>query len=53
MKGLVYIIDIRPHLLGILLALFGPLCIRIGCEILILSFRNNETLTEIKNNTKK
>jgi ABC-type cobalt transport system substrate-binding protein len=38
---------------GILTMIFGPLLVRIWCEMLILFFRMNETLTEIKNNTQK
>jgi len=38
-------------LYGILLLVFGPIAVRIYCEMLILFFRMNETLTEIKNNT--
>ena len=34
---------------GVLLILFGPLAVRIYCETLILFFRMNQTLTEIKN----
>ena len=33
---------------GILVILFGPVVVRIYCEILIIFFRINETLTEIK-----
>ncbi len=33
---------------GALLFLLGPLVVRIYCEILIVFFRINETLTEIK-----
>jgi len=33
---------------GVLLILLGPLVVRIYCEILIIFFRINETLTEIK-----
>ncbi len=33
---------------GALLLVFGPLAVRINCEILIVFFRINETLTEIK-----
>jgi hypothetical protein len=33
---------------GVLLIIFGPLAVRIYCEILIIFFRINETLTEIK-----
>jgi len=33
-------------------AVFGPLAIRLACEVLILFFRINETLTEIRNKLK-
>ncbi len=33
---------------GVLLIMFGPLAVRVYCEILIVFFRINETLTEIK-----
>ncbi len=33
---------------GVLLLIFGPLAVRVYCEILIVFFRINETLTEIK-----
>jgi NADH:ubiquinone oxidoreductase subunit 6 (subunit J) len=33
---------------GFLLLLLGPLGVRVYCEILIIFFRINETLTEIK-----
>jgi hypothetical protein len=33
---------------GVLLLIFGPLVVRVYCEILIVFFRINETLTEIK-----
>jgi hypothetical protein len=38
---------------GIIFMILGPLWVRIWCEVIILFFRMNETLTEIKNNTKK
>ncbi len=38
----------RMPLKGVLLIVFGPLVVRIYCEILIVFFRINETLTEIK-----
>jgi len=38
---------------GIILMILGPLWVRIWCEVIILFFRMNETLAEIKNNTKK
>ncbi len=38
-----------PNVLkGLLLLLLGPIAVRIYCEILIIFFRINETLTEIK-----
>ncbi|HEX9883238.1 MAG TPA: DUF4282 domain-containing protein [Desulfobaccales bacterium] len=33
---------------GVLLFCLGPLAVRVYCEILIIFFRMNETLTEIK-----
>jgi hypothetical protein len=33
---------------GVLLLFLGPIGVRIYCEILIIFFRINETLTEIK-----
>ena len=33
---------------GVLLIILGPLAVRLYCEILIVFFRINETLTEIK-----
>jgi hypothetical protein len=35
-------------LIGLVLLLVGPLVVRIYCELLILLFRMNETLNEIK-----
>ena len=35
--------------LGILVLVLGPLSIRVWCELLILFFRMNETLTDIRN----
>jgi hypothetical protein len=38
-----------PNVLkGFLLLFLGPIAVRIYCEILIIFFRINETLTEIK-----
>jgi hypothetical protein len=37
---------IRP--MGILLIIFGPLVVRIYCEIMILFFRMNASLTDIR-----
>ena len=36
-------------LIGLLLLVGGPIVVRIYCELLILLFRMNETLTDIKN----
>ena len=38
---------------GLLMLVLGPVVVRIYCELLILFFRMNETLTEIKNNLAK
>ena len=36
-------------LAGLALVILGPLGVRVYCELLILLFRMNETLTDIKN----
>jgi hypothetical protein len=36
--------------MGILLLLLGPIVVRIYCEIVIVLFRINENLTDIRNN---
>jgi hypothetical protein len=38
---------------GLMLLLLGPVAVRVYCEILILFFRMNDTLTDIRNNTQK
>ncbi len=38
-------------LIGLFTLLIGPLMVRIYCELLIIFFRMNESLDEIKNNT--
>lgn len=38
---------------GLLMLVLGPVVVRIYCELLILFFRMNETLTEIKNGLAK
>lgn len=38
---------------GILLFILGPLGVRVYCEILIVFFRINETLTEIKHDLER
>jgi len=37
---------------GLMFIVVGPLSVRIYCEIVILAFRINETLTEIERNTR-
>ena len=38
---------------GLVMLVLGPVFVRIYCELLILFFRMNETLTEIKNGLSK
>lgn len=38
---------------GLLMLVLGPVVVRIYCELLILFFRMNENLTEIKNSLAK
>jgi hypothetical protein len=38
---------------GVLLFVLGPLGVRVYCEILIIFFRINETLTEIKHSVER
>ena len=40
-------------LAGLVMLFLGPVFVRIYCELLILFFRMNETLTEIKNGLAK
>lgn len=40
-------------LVGLVMLVVGPVLVRIYCELLILFFRMNETLTEIKNGLAK
>jgi len=40
-------------LVGFFIIILGPVVVRIYCELLILFFRMNETLTEIKNGLAK
>lgn len=37
------------NLLGLLMIIIGPFVVRIVCELFILPFQINETLTDIKN----
>ena len=45
------VMDFIHHqiLMGFLVLIIGPLLVRVGCEILIVFFRINQTLTEIRN----
>ena len=38
--------------LGFMALIIGPILVRIGCELLILFFRMNETLTDINQSIK-
>ena len=38
---------------GLIMLFLGPIIVRIYCEILILVFRMNDTLTDIKNAVEK
>ena len=38
---------------GLIMLLLGPVLVRVYCEILIVFFRINETLTDIRKNTEK
>jgi hypothetical protein len=42
---------VLPVLLGLFWIFIGPIIVRIYCEILILFFRMNDTLIDIKHNT--
>lgn len=41
----------QQFLCGLALLLLGPLAVRVYCEIFIVLFRMNQTLTDIRNNT--
>jgi hypothetical protein len=49
------IVDIARNetLSGLQILILGPILVRVFCEVLILFFRINETLTEIKNTVKE
>jgi len=40
-------------LYGLAMVVLGPIGVRIWCELLIVLFKVNDTLTDIRNNTKK
>lgn len=44
---------VATFIAGLLILILGPVVVRIYCELLILFFRMNETLTEIKNGLAK
>ena len=53
--GLIFIVagikyDARSGVAGFAILILGPVVVRIYCEILIVIFRINENLTEIKDN---
>ena len=39
--------------LGLLVLLLGPITVRIYCELVMVVFRINETLTDIKNELRR
>jgi hypothetical protein len=43
----------RQPLMGLLLVFIGPVMVRVYCELLIVIFRMNETLTDIKNELRR
>ncbi len=45
--------EVGARLFGLLYIILGPLYWRVVCELLILLFRMNATLTDIKNNTER
>lgn len=49
--GGLFLVSNREVVIGLLTLVVGPIAVRIYCELLILFFRMNETLTEIRNNT--
>ena len=51
LAGLIVGDDAAGRLVGLLTLIIGPLVVRIYAEILLVIFRMNETLTEIKNNS--
>jgi hypothetical protein len=46
-------VGVGDVLVGVAIIIFGPIVVRVCYEILILFFRMNETLTDIRNNTEK
>ena len=46
-------VDIRADhpAAGLVVMILGPIILRLYCELLIVFFRMNDTLTEIRNNT--
>lgn len=40
---------VDPRVAGIILIIVGPIVVRLWCEMMIIFFRMNGTLTEIKN----
>jgi hypothetical protein len=40
----------RAHILSILILVLGPVLLRVACEAIVIIFRINENLEEIKKN---
>jgi hypothetical protein len=53
MIGGIRIDDLGTTFLGFFSMLLGPIAVRIYCELLIVIFRMNETLTDIRNELKR
>jgi hypothetical protein len=51
--GGVVLLGTREPLMGLLLVFIGPVMVRMYCELLIVIFRMNETLTDIKNELRR
>lgn len=47
--GMIFSLEIGK---GLVVLLLGPVAVRIYCELLILLFSINDTLTDLKNNAK-
>lgn len=45
--------DAGERLLGVGMLILGPVVVRVYCEILMVVFRMNETLSEIRRNTQQ
>ena len=52
LTGLYYLVS-AEYLMGLAIIILGPLVARVYAEMLILIFKINEAVTEIKNNTER